>query len=106
LQEREISSDKGFTANAEFHTPNLCAAVSGAATRCNALMFFDGGRVSRNQALAGESAHERVSGAGVGFRLSSGRALSLQMDYGRIVDASNPQQRGEQRVHALLALSY
>jgi hemolysin activation/secretion protein len=106
LQERQISDDKGFTANAEFHTPNLCAAISGSSTRCNALVFFDGGRVSRNQALAGEPAHDRVSGAGLGFRISSGRSLSLQMDYGRIVDASNPQQRGEQRLHAMLALSY
>jgi hemolysin activation/secretion protein len=106
LQEREISDDKGFTANAEVHTPNLCGAISGSSTRCNALVFLDGGRVSRNQALAGESTHDTVSGAGLGFRLSSGRALSLQVDYGRIVDASNPQLRGEQRVHALLAFSY
>ncbi len=107
LQEREVSNDKGFTANAEFHTPNLCAALSGAATiRCNALAFFDSARISRNQALAGESARQRVSSAGAGFRLSSGRALSLQVDYGHVVDASDPQQRGEQRLHALLALSY
>ena len=106
LQEREISNDKGFTANAEFHTPDLCAAISGAATRCNALVFFDRGSVSRNQALAGESAHERASGAGVGFRLSSGKALSLQLDYGHVVDASDPQQRGDQRLHGVLALSY
>jgi hemolysin activation/secretion protein len=106
LQEREISNDKGFTANAEFHTPNLCATVSGASTRCNALVFLDGGRVSRNEALAGESAHERVSGGGLGFRLSSGRALSLQVDYGHVIDASDPRQKGEQRLHAQLALSY
>ena len=106
LQEREISDDKGFTANAEVHTPNLCGAISGSSTRCNALVFLDGGRVSRNQALAGEPTHDTVSGAGLGFRLSRGRALSLQVDYGRILDASNPLQRGEQRVHALLAFSY
>ena len=64
LQEREISNDQGFTANAEVQTPNLCAAVSGGATRCNALASFDAGRVSRNQTLAGESDHERVSGTG------------------------------------------
>jgi hemolysin activation/secretion protein len=56
--------------------------------------------------LAGESTHERASAAGIGFRLSSGRALSLQVDYGHVIDASDPQQRGEQRLHAQLALSY
>jgi hemolysin activation/secretion protein len=106
LQEREISNDQGFTANAEFHTPNLCARISGATTRCNALVFFDGGRVSRNEALAGESSHARVSGAGAGFRLTRGGALSLQVDYGRVVGTSDPQLKGEQRVHALLAISY
>ncbi len=106
LQERELSSDKGVSANAEFQTPNLCAVISGGATRCHALAFFDAGRVSRNQALAGESDNERASGAGAGFRLTSGRAVSLQVDYGHVVDASNPQQKGEGRLHASLAVSY
>lgn len=106
LQEREISSDKGVSANAEFQTPNLCAAISGGSTRCHALTFFDSGRVSRNHALAGEAEHERASSAGAGFRLTSGRALSLQVDYGHVVDASNPQQRGAGRLHASLAFSY
>ena len=106
LQEREISNDQGFTANAEVYTPNLCRALPGSATRCNALAFFDGGRVSRNRALAGEAPHESVTSAGLGFRLNSGRAVSLQVDYGHVVSASEPQQKGEQRLHALLAVAY
>jgi hemolysin activation/secretion protein len=106
LQERAISNDEGFTANAELYTPNLCRGLPGAATRCIALAFLDGGRVSRNQALAGEAGHESVSSAGVGFRLNSGRAVSLQVDYGHVVSASDPQQKGEQRLHALLAVAY
>ena len=106
LQEREVSNDQGFAANAEFHTPNLCRAISGGNIRCNALAFVDGARVSRNQALPGESEHERVSSAGAGFRLNRGKALSLQVDYGYVIDASNPQYRGEQRLHALLIVDY
>jgi hemolysin activation/secretion protein len=106
LQEREVSNDRGFAANAEFHTPNLCRDILGGTMRCNALAFFDGARVSRNQALAGESGHERVSSAGAGFRLSGGKALSLQVDYGHVFSASNPQHRGEQRLHALLVMDY
>ena len=106
LQEREIANDKGFTANVELQTPNLCAVVLSAATRCNALAFLDGARLSRNDALAGETARERVSSAGAGFRLSSGRSLSLQMDYGRVIDASQPQLSGEQRVHAMMLFAY
>jgi hemolysin activation/secretion protein len=106
LQEREIANDKGVTANLEFHTPNLCAVLLSATTRCNALAFLDGARLSRNGALAGETNRERVSSAGAGFRLTSGKALSLQMDYGRVVDASESQLSGEQRVHALLVFAY
>jgi hemolysin activation/secretion protein len=106
LQEREISNDRGFSANAELYTPNLCGALLGATTRCNALGFFDGARVSRNQALAGEAAHQSVSTVGAGFRLSSGKALSLQVDYGHVVSASEPQVRGDQRLHALFAFAY
>lgn len=102
LQEREVSNDQGFAANAEFHTPNLCRAVRSGNTRCNALAFVDGARVSRNRTLAGEPDHERVSSAGAGFRLTGGKALSLQVDYGYVISASNPQLRGEQRLHALL----
>jgi hemolysin activation/secretion protein len=106
LQERDVSNDKGFSANAEFHTPNLCGSVLGGTTRCNALAFVDGARLSRNQALAGETARERVSSAGAGFRLTGGKALSMQVDYGRVVDATDPQRRGDQRLHASLVFAY
>jgi hemolysin activation/secretion protein len=106
LQEREVSNDEGFAANAEFHTPNLCRAFPSGNIRCNALAFVDGARVSRNQALPGESEHERVSSAGAGFRLSGGKALSLQVDYGYVISASNSPLRGEQRLHALLVVDY
>lgn len=105
LQERELADDKGITANAEVYTPNLCAAVPGGATHCTALAFFDDGYLSRNDALPGESSHASVNSAGIGFRLTNGRMLSLQLDYGRVVSASDGQLRGDQRLHALLALA-
>jgi hemolysin activation/secretion protein len=105
LQERVLQDDQGFTANAEVHTPNLCAFREGLA-RCNALAFFDDGHLWRNDSLPGETAHQSVNSAGVGFRLFFGKYLSLQMDYGRVVSASDPQAKGDQRLHALLAVSY
>jgi hemolysin activation/secretion protein len=106
LQEREIQSDQGFTANAEIYTPDLCARFSGGAMNCTALTFFDDGRVYRNDALPGEATRQSANSAGVGLRVSRGRYLSLQMDYGRVVSATDPQQKGDQRLHALLALAY
>jgi hemolysin activation/secretion protein len=107
LQEREIQSDQGFTANAEVYTPDLCAHLrGGGATSCTLLTFFDDGHVYRNDALPGEETRQSANSTGVGLRLSRGRYLSLQMDYGRVVSASDPQQKGDQRLHALLALAY
>ncbi len=105
LQERELADDKGITVNAEVYTPNLCAAVPGGATHCTALAFFDDGHLSRNDALPGESSRESVNSAGLGFRLTNGRMLSLQLDYGRVVSASDGRLKGDQRLHALLAVA-
>ena len=106
LHEREFANDRGFSANAELYTPNLCASLLHATTQCHALAFVDGARIARNHALVGEIAHERVSTAGVGFRLNSSKALSLQVDYGYVVSASEPQVRGDQRLHAWLMFAY
>jgi hemolysin activation/secretion protein len=106
LQERDISNDAGFTANAELYTPNLCAAAQGAVTRCSLLAFIDQGHLSRNDALPGEATHDSVTSGGLGFRLTSGRMLSLQMDYGQVITASQAPLRGERRLHALLAVAF
>jgi hemolysin activation/secretion protein len=106
LHEREVADDEGFAASAELYTPNLCAALGGATTRCTALGFIDDGRVSRNDALPGEETHVSVSSAGVGFRVAGGRRLSVQMDYGRVFSASDVQLKGEQRLHALIAVAF
>jgi hemolysin activation/secretion protein len=105
LQERAVQDDQGFTANAEVHTPNLCIFRE-AIARCNVLVFFDDGHLWRNDSLPGETTRQSANSAGVGLRLFYGKYLSAQMDYGRVVSASDAQQKGDQRLHALLALSY
>jgi hemolysin activation/secretion protein len=106
LHEREISDDEGFTASAELDTPNLCAIAGSRAMQCLLFGFFDDGHVSRNDALPGEETHVSVDSSGMGFRLARGRALSLQMDYGHVVSASDAQQRGEQRFDVSLAVTF
>ena len=106
LQERALEDDQGVTANAEIYTPNLCALLRDGVTRCNALTFYDEGHLSHNDALPGEISHQSVGSAGVGLRITRGTNLSVQMDYGRVVSATDSQQKGDQRLHAMLALSY
>jgi hemolysin activation/secretion protein len=106
LQERDLSDDKGVTANAELHTPNLCANFSGGRARCDLLTFFDDGHLSRNDALPGEPTRLLVDSAGVGFRLNVDRNLTAQLDYGHVLSATDPAEKGDQRLHALLTAAF
>jgi hemolysin activation/secretion protein len=106
LQERDLSDDKGITANAELHTPDLCSGVGGGQARCDVLAFFDDGHLSRNDALPGEPTRLLVDSAGVGFRLNVRRNLTAQLDYGHVLSATDPAQKGDQRLHALLTVAY
>ena len=106
LQERDLSDDKGITANAELHTPNLCANFSGGRARCDLLTFFDDGHLSRNDALPGEPTRLLVDSAGAGFRLNVGRNLMAQLDYGHVLSATEPAEKGDQRLHALLTAAF
>jgi hemolysin activation/secretion protein len=106
LQERELSDDQGIVANAEVYTPAFRTTVAGTVTSCTGVVFFDDGHLSRNDALTGEPTHESVSSAGIGLRVTSGRTLSMQIDFGRVVSASEAFLRGDQRLHAFVALAY
>ena len=106
LQERDLADDKGVTANAELHTPNLCAAFSGGRARCDLLTFFDDGHLSRNDALPGEPTRLSVDSAGVGFRLNVGRTLTAQLDYGHVLRATDSAEKGDQRLHARLTAAF
>jgi hemolysin activation/secretion protein len=106
LQERDLSDDKGVTANAELHTPNLCATFSGGRARCDLLTFFDDGQLSRNDALPGEPTRLMVDSAGAGFRLNMGRSLTAQLDYGHVLSATDPAEKGDQRLHAAVTVAF
>jgi hemolysin activation/secretion protein len=106
LQERDLSDDKGVTANAELHTPNLCAWLFHGPARCDLLTFFDDGHLARNDALPGEPTRLMVDSAGVGFRLNVGRQLTAQLDYGHVLSATDAAEQGEQRLNALLTVDF
>jgi hemolysin activation/secretion protein len=106
LQERDLSDDKGVTANAEFHTPNLCATFSGGRARCDLLTFFDDGHLSRNDALPGEPTRLLVDSAGAGFRLNVDRNLTAALDYGHVLSATDRAEKGEQRLYARVMAAF
>ncbi len=104
--EREIADDKGYLYSAELYTPNLCSGIKQVTTQCRLVAFYDGARVARNNPLPGEQPHASISSAGLGLRLAMNKYLSVQMDYGRVIDAGGTQSKGSDRLHFRLVLAY
>lgn len=104
--ERAIADDKGFLVNAEVYTPNFCAGISATAVQCRGLAFYDAARVRRNDALPGEIARASIASAGVGVRMNVSSYVTLQMDYGRVLNGSTTTAKGDSRVHVRLGMTY
>jgi len=103
LEERAVSTDSGIIANVELYTPNLCAAR--AQWQCRALVFYDAAHGTRNEALPGELKSTTVGSAGLGFRLTIADALSLQADYGHVVN-EGAVAGGKNKFHFRLGFAY
>jgi hemolysin activation/secretion protein len=104
--ERDLSNDYGYLINAEVYTPNLCGGIERIATQCRVVAFYDTANVSRIDPLPSELAQGSIGSVGLGLRLSVDKYLSLQLDYGQVVDAGVTQQKGDRKLHFRLALSY
>lgn len=104
--EREIADDKGYQTTAEIYTPNLCSNMQKVATQCQLLGFYDTARTFRNNPLLGEPTHTSIGSVGFGLRLTMSKSLILQIDYGRVVDAGGTRNKGSDRLHFKLGLSY
>lgn len=106
FDERDIASDKGHLFNAEIYTPNFCVDAQSAAMQCRAVGFYDAARVKSNGTLPGEVGRASLASVGLGLRVIVDKTLSLQVDYGHIVDAGIARGEGDDRVHFRLGLSY
>lgn len=104
--ERDVSNDIGHLFNAELYTPNFCSSLQTVATQCRALLFYDAARVRRNAPLPGEDAVGSIGSVGAGLRVSVDKYLTLQMDYGYVVDGGLTKDKGHSRLHFRLGLSY
>ncbi|RJF99223.1 ShlB/FhaC/HecB family hemolysin secretion/activation protein [Noviherbaspirillum saxi] len=106
FHERDVSNDEGRLISAELYTPNLCGSIQSVATQCRALAFYDAAHLSRNNALPGEDAKASIGSIGLGFRLGMSKHLTMQMDYGHVVDGGVTQIKGDGRLHIRLGLTY
>lgn len=99
--EREISNDRGYSAQFELYTPNFASLLNAADWQMRALAFFDTGYVRRNDALPGEVARESIAGAGVGIRLGY-RDLNIRFEWATVTQPGGTQGSGDDRIHAAI----
>lgn len=104
--ERDISNDVGHLASAELYTPNFCAGWQTVAAQCRAVAFYDTAQVRRNDPLPGEQTKASIGSVGIGLRVGIAKYMTLQMDYGHVVDAGLTQAKGDKRLHFRLGLTY
>ena len=106
FDERDISNDTGHLISAEVYTPNFCSGIQTFAAQCRALVFYDTASVRRNDPLPGEVAKASIGSVGLGLRVSVSKYLTLQMDYGHVVDGGITQRKGDKKLHFKLGLTY
>jgi hemolysin activation/secretion protein len=104
--ERDVSNDSGQLVNLEVYTPNLCSGFQAVATQCRLLAFYDAAHVSRNKPLPGEQTNASIASTGVGLRLAMSKYVTMQMDYGHVLDGGATRARGDNRLHVRLGLMY
>ena len=103
FEERALSLDSGLGLNLELYTPNLC---SRGGWQCRLLGFYDTAHGKRNHVLPGELRSATIASAGVGLRLAMGSTLSVQLDYGNVVNKGALSGVGKDKLHVRVGLAY
>jgi hemolysin activation/secretion protein len=104
FHEREVSNDSGLVANLELYSSPLCRNTD---WQCRVLAFYDSAYLTRNHALPGEFDSVSINSVGIGMRIQWRKNLSFQVDYGHVLRAeATATQKGDERLHARLGLSF
>ncbi len=105
---REVSNDSGYSTNLELYTPDFGSQVKlpGQDVHLRALVFYDMGTVSRNSPQPGEISGQSGASVGIGWRLAVGKHFNLRADWAYVVDAAGQQAKGDEMVHAAIALVF
>ena len=119
FNERAVSTDSGYFANAEIYTPEL-AKAAGARGSLRALAFYDFAHGYNYNVPAGSLTPSSIGIAslGAGVRYAIGKDFSLRFDLARVIDAGPPipntatpanvsnKERGDWRGHLNVMLAF
>lgn len=98
FNERELSGDSGYRASLEVTSPEW-EKIRFPHTRSFTSLFYDLGQVTKNNPLQGELAREKISSAGVGFKMLVGQTAQLKLDIARVMDGDGIQRAGDFKGH-------
>lgn len=101
--ERAISGDRGWRGGIELFTPDLGELTGISEARLRASIFFESGHIDRLQALPGEVVSEGIASTGLGLRLGVGKALSVRLDYGHVLDGGGSVLKSDHKLHGSVA---
>jgi hemolysin activation/secretion protein len=104
FSERAVNRDRGLRLGVEVFTPDYGGSlpIDGANLRLSA--FLEGGRGL--DAAPAMNPAETIGSAGLGLRLGWQKALSLRIDYGRVINGDGERDQGDGRFHASLAYTF
>lgn len=109
--EREAANDRGYRGTFEVYSPDVANRLGWDGARLRFLAFVDSGRVRQNYtpepptACLGTACGLSATSVGVGLRFAM-RNLAFRFDYGQVRDAGAEGDRGDDRVHFGLAISF
>ncbi len=103
---REVVNDQGYAASLEIHTPELAPRFHWAGARARLLAFYDAGTTARNGTRPGDGSGQSGGSIGLGLRFAYGKRLRLRLDFARVIDPAGQQARGDQMLHAGIAVGF
>jgi hemolysin activation/secretion protein len=104
FDERVVTGDRGWAASANIYTPDLARTQSLVERKLRLAMFVDGGEVNRVEPLPGEAERVRLGSVGVGVHYSQGKALTMRVEYGHVLNSAPIY--GDGKLHASITLLF
>lgn len=101
--EREVNGDRGWRSGLEVYTPDLGGLTGIGDARLRFSAFVEGGKVRRIEALPSEVHNERIASTGLGLRFGIGKALSIRLDYGHVLNGGGDTEKNHGNWHGSVA---
>jgi hemolysin activation/secretion protein len=106
-QLREVSNDRGHSAQAELYTPDFAKKLGlSDSYKTRALAFYDWGVAQRNKALPGDIVRDSIASIGLGVRFSYGKMVNLRFDLAQILQETASRQVNDLRLTGSLAVVF